>query len=188
MIKILNQYFPGRLFILVATENVLILLGIWAAISYHPGSVHFSAADYPAVFAKALFITVICQFCLYYADIYDLRNVSSKLEICLRVMQALGAAALILAILFYFFPEMRLGAGIVESALLTIVFGILLWRIFVEWLNRAYGAGERILLVGSGTSVQALTRELRGRPDLPINLLGIVEEDALGSSSTLNGL
>jgi sugar transferase (PEP-CTERM system associated) len=187
MIKILNQYFPGRLFILLATENILILLGIWAAISYHPGTVR-SGSDYPVLFGKALLITVICQFCLYYADIYDLRNIGSKLEICLRVMQALGAAALILAMLFYFFPEMRLGAGIVETALLTIVLGILLWRIFIEWLNRAYGAGERILLVGSGNSLQALTRELRGRPDLAINLLGIVEESADSPSSALTGL
>src|SRR3954471_4734826 len=188
MIKILNQYFPGRLFILLATENILILLGIWAAISYHPGSIQFSAADYPVLFGKALLITVICQFCLYYADIYDLRNIGSRLEICLRVMQALGAAALILAVLFYLVPEMRLGAGIVETALLTVVFGILLWRIFIEWLNRAYGAGERILMVGSGNSVQALTRELRGRPDLPLNLLGIVEEDVDSSASALTGL
>src|SRR3954467_2366362 len=187
MIKILNQYFPGRLFILLATENILILLGIFAAISYHPATVH-SAADYPVLFGKALLITVICQFCLYYADIYDLRNIGSRLEICLRVMEALGAAALILALLFYFFPEMRLGAGIVETALLTVVFGILLWRIFIEWLNRAYGAGERILMVGSGNSVQALTRELRGRPDLPLNVLGIVEEDADSSASSLTGL
>ena len=53
----------------------------------------------------------------------------------------------------------------------------------MEWLNRAYGVGERILLVGSGTSVQALTRELRGRPDLPINLLGIVEEEGASMAS-----
>lgn len=187
MIKILNQYFPGRLFILLATENVLILLGIWAGISYHLGSVRLSASD-PTLFGKAVMITLICQFCLYYADIYDLRNIGSKIEICLRVMQALGAAALILATLFYFFPEMRLGGFVVESAILAIVVGILLWRIFVEWLNRAYGAGERILLVGSGASVQALTRELRGRPDLPINLLGIVEEEAGSSAGALNGL
>lgn len=187
MIKVLNQYFPGRLFVLLVTENVLILLGIWVGISYHMGTLRFSMADYPNLFGKAVLITVICQFCLYYADIYDLRNIGSKIEICLRVMQALGAAALILATLFYFFPEMRLGAGIVETALLAIVFGILMWRIFVEWLNRAYGAGERILLVGSGIAVQNLTRELRGRPDLPLNLLGVVEEEVV-TSPTLNGL
>ncbi len=188
MIKVLNQYFPGRLFILLVTENLLIMLGIWAGISYHMGSLLFSMTEYPSLFGKAFLVTVICQFCLYYADIYDLRNIGSKLEICLRVMQALGAAALILATLFYFFPDLRLGAGIVETALLTVVFGILMWRIFVEWLNRAYGAGERILLVGSGNSLHALVRELRGRPDLPLNLLGVVDEDNASAASSLNGL
>lgn len=187
MIKVLNQYFPGRLLVLLVTENVLILLGIWASISYM-GSSHLAPADFPILFGKAFLVTAICQFCLYYADIYDLRNIGSKVEIFLRVMQALGAAALVLATLFYFFPEMRLGAGIVETALLAIVGGILLWRIFVEWINRAYGAGERILLVGSGVAVQNLTRELRGRPDLPINVLGIVEEDGATSSAAFQGL
>jgi sugar transferase (PEP-CTERM system associated) len=187
MIKVLNQYFPGRLFVLLVTENVLILLGIWVGISYHFGSMQITA-DNPALFGKALLVSVICQFCLYYADIYDLRNIGSKLEVCLRVLQALGAAALILAALFSLFPQMRLGAGIVETALLAIVFGIFLWRIFVEWINRAYGAGERILLVGSGNSVHALIRELRGRPDLPITLVGVVEEEGHSGSALLPGL
>src|SRR5258705_1644581 len=126
MIKVLNQYFPGRLFILLVTENVLILLGIWVGISYHLGSMRITSGDNPALFGKALLVTVICQFCLYYADIYDLRNIGSKLEVCLRVLQALGAAALILAALFSLFPQVRLGAGIVETALLAIVLGILL--------------------------------------------------------------
>src|SRR3981081_1548782 len=137
MIKVLNQYFPGRLFVLLVTENVLILLGVWVGISYHLGSLQSTTGENAALFGKALVISAICQFCLYYADVYDLRNVGSKLEVWLRVLQALGVAALIVAALFAVFPQMRLGAGIVETALLAIVFGILLWRVFVEWLNKA---------------------------------------------------
>jgi sugar transferase (PEP-CTERM system associated) len=188
MIKVLNQYFPGRLFVLLVTENVLILMGIWAGVSYRLGSMQITSGENPALFGKALLVTVICQFCLYYADIYDLRNIGSKLEVCLRVLQALGAAALILAALFTLFPQMRLGAGIVETALVAIVLGILMWRIFVEWLNRAYGAGERILLVGSGNSVVSLIRELRGRPDLPITLVGVVDEENHTVSTLIPGL
>ena len=176
MITVLNQYFPGRLFVLLATENLLILLGIWAGVAYHTGGQHVSLITYPTLFGKALLITVICQFCLYYADIYDLRTMSSRIEVLMRVMQALGVAALILATLFYFFPETRLGAGIVETSLLGIVLAILVWRIFIEWVNRAYGAGRRILLVGSGASVQALTRELRLRSDLPLTVIGSVSD------------
>jgi sugar transferase (PEP-CTERM system associated) len=186
MIKVLNQYFPGRLFVLVATENILIMLGIWAGIVYRTGGQSISLLDHPTLFGKALLITVICQFCLYYGDIYDLRTMSSRMEVLMRVMQALGAAALILAALFYFLPETRLGTGIVETSILGIISVILVWRIFIEWLNRAYGAGERLLLVGSGDAGQALTRELRQRPDLPIRMLGAVSDT--GDSHGLTGL
>src|SRR5438270_870044 len=182
MIKVLNQYFAGRLFVLLVTENMLILLGIWAGVSYQMSGRSMSVLAYPALFGKAFLVTVICQVCLYYADIYDLRTISSRIEVLMRVMQALGAAALILAALFYFVPDTRLGAGIVETSLLGIVLVILLWRIFIEWLNRAYGAGERILLIGSGASVYALTRELRNRPDLPISVIGSVSESEAGSA------
>jgi sugar transferase (PEP-CTERM system associated) len=178
MIKILNQYFPGRLFVLLVTENILILIGIWAATSYYVGSPTASLAAFPTLFLKCILITAICQLCFYYADIYDLRSVNSRVEIFFRLLQALGAACLILAILFYLFPDFRLGARVVETSIIATIFVILVWRLLVEWLNRAYSGGERILLVGSGNSVIALAKELRNRPDLPINLLGAVSETA----------
>jgi sugar transferase (PEP-CTERM system associated) len=189
MIKLLNQYFPGRLFVLLVTENVLIMLGLWAVISYRlAGNSTLLVASQATLMAKAFFVTVICQFCLYYADIYDLRSIGSRIEILMRVMQALGAAALILATLFWVLPGARLGAGIVETSLLAIVFGLLFWRIFVEWVNRAYGPGERILLVGSGKQVMDLNRELRQRADLPISIIGAVAEDLYALDAGIAGV
>jgi sugar transferase (PEP-CTERM system associated) len=188
MIKLLNQYFPGRLFVLLVTENVLIMLGLWAAISYKVAANPEVLASQPTLMAKAFFVTVICQFCLYYADIYDLRSIGSRIEILMRVMQALGAAALILATLFYIFPAARLERGVVETSLLAIVFGILFWRIFIEWINRAYGPGERILLVGSGKQVLDLNRELRQRADLPISIIGAVAEEEFASDAGVAGV
>src|SRR5215831_6902715 len=150
MIKVLNQYFPGRLFVLLLTENVLILLGIWAAVAYNTGSLTLTLLGHPQVFGKIFLVTVVCQICLYYGDIYDLRSIGSRVEVLFRVLQALGVAALILASVFYVIPEVRLGSGIIEVSLIGIVLAILSWRILIEWLNRAYGAGERILLVGAG--------------------------------------
>jgi sugar transferase (PEP-CTERM system associated) len=188
MIKVLNQYFPGRLFVLLVTENVLILLGVWAAIAYHVGGATLALMSYPVLYGKALLITAICQCCLYYSDIYDLRNIGSRVEVALRVLQALGVAALILAFLFYLVPSARLGAGIVETSLLAIVLFILMWRVFMEWLNRAYGPGENILLVGSSNSVQALTRELALRRDLPLTVIGAVAEEGAEAEGHMDGV
>ena len=175
MIKVLNQYFPGRLFVLLVTENVLILLAIWGTVSFQLGASEISA--HPTLFLKALVVTAICQLCFYYADIYDLRTIASKVEVFFRLLQALGAAAILLAGLFVLFPDMRLGERVVEISILATVFTILLWRFLVEWLNRTYGGGERILLVGSADAVQDLAREIKHRPDLPIELLGTVSEN-----------
>jgi sugar transferase (PEP-CTERM system associated) len=186
MIKVCNQYFPGRLFVLLFTENALILAGIWAAVAFHVGSLHAALATSPMLIAKSLMITAVCQICFYYADIYDLRTANSKPEVVIRLLEASGAAAMILAATFYLFPEMRLGAGIVETSLLGIIFIILTWRMFVEWVNRSYSAGEQILLVGSGTALVNLARELRLRPDLPIKISGsVAEEGVIGSAEML---
>ncbi len=184
MIKVLNQYFPGRLFVLLVTENVLILLAIWGTLAFQLGPSEI--AQHPSLFLKALVVTGICQLCFYYADIYDLRTITSKIEVFFRLLQALGAAAILLAGLFLAFPDMRMGEKVVEISILATVFTILLWRFLVEWLNRAYGGGERILLVGSAAAVGDLAREIKNRPDLPIELLGTVSE--LEGQTAIEGL
>src|SRR5215831_3692813 len=105
MIKVLNQYFPGRLLVLLATENFLILL-IWAAVSFQLGSQDLTA--HPILIFKAVVATGICQLCLYYADVYDLRSLGSRAEVFFRLLQALGAATLLLAVLFLLFPDIGL--------------------------------------------------------------------------------
>ena len=42
-------------------------------------------------------VTVICQLCLYYNDFYDLTVVHSNRELIVRLLQAAGAASIILA-------------------------------------------------------------------------------------------
>jgi sugar transferase (PEP-CTERM system associated) len=182
VVKILNQYFPGRLLVLLATENLLILIGLWMVMAYQiRGAGFFSPISDPAFFSKAFAITLLCQLCFYYADVYDLRNLRSKVEVAVRVVQAAGAAAIILAIVYYVFPVTRLGEGVVETSLLGIIITIVGWRVLLEWLNRAYGAGERVLLVGSGFAVQELAHVITHRKDLPISVVGIVAEEGQGA-------
>src|SRR6187397_971365 len=117
MIKVLHQYFPARLLILLATENLLILL-IWAFVALQLGG---DAGTYPALIVKALLATTICQLCLYYADIYDLRTVGSRSEVFFRLIQALGAATLLLASLFLLLPDFGLKDRVVEVAVTATV-------------------------------------------------------------------
>src|SRR5947207_15849447 len=62
--------------------------------------------------AKAFLIAFVCQLCLYYGDLYDLRAVRDRRELLVRLLQALGGTSLILAALYFWFPSLVIGRGV----------------------------------------------------------------------------
>lgn len=173
MIKVLNQYVPVRLLVLLVTENLLILL-TWTVVEFQVGE--WDITTYPGLIVWALVATAVCQLCLYYVDIYDLRSVGSRSEVFFRLVQGLGAATLLLAGMFLFIPDMKLNDRVVGIAIVATVFVLLIWRLAAYGLTRAYGTNERVLLVGSSDTVRKLALAVNRRPDLPIELLGVVSE------------
>ena len=188
MIKVLNQYFPGRVLVLLCTENVLIILGVWVAACLYTGRFNFALLYYPALFGKALLITLVCQVCFYFNDLYDLKSISSPLQIVLRLLKTFGMASLVLAFLYLLVPETRFGSGIVETSVIGIAVVVLLWRVLLEWFNRVYAPGDRILIVGTGPHAQSLARQVDGRPDLHMKVIGLVSENGVGPKTGSAGI
>ena len=179
MVKILNQYFPGRVFLLLVTENILIILGIWVAVSLQTGWGAFGLPD-SALVSKALLITAVCQICLYFNDLYDLKSIHSRAQILVRALESFGVASIILALIYLVVPQARFGRGVVETTVLAVALVILLWRVLIEWVHRIYGAGDRILVIGTGAHAAELTRQIAARPDLHLQVTGLVSVNGVG--------
>ena len=60
---------------------------------------------------KTLLAAGVAQACLYYADLYDLRLAADRPELFVRIIQALGAASFILAVVYFWFPALIIGRG-----------------------------------------------------------------------------
>jgi sugar transferase (PEP-CTERM system associated)/polysaccharide deacetylase family protein (PEP-CTERM system associated) len=177
MIRILDRYFPSRLFVMLFAELLLIVLGVWASVSLSIGSVHLSLLAHPLLLGKALLVTGVCQLCFYFNDLYNLPSIRSHWQLLVRLLKALGLACFLLAFIYWVFPEARFGTGIVEALVFACTLIILTWRVALDWLERVYGREERLLIVGSGAIAQALLRQLRGRTDLPLRVIGFVSEN-----------
>jgi sugar transferase (PEP-CTERM system associated) len=188
MVKVLNQYFPGRVILLIFAENALIVLGVWVAVSLYLGLFSFALFYDPAIWSRALLISLIYQVCFYFNDLYDLKSLTSRLEIALRLLRTFGIASLVLAFLYLFVPETRLGSGVVEVSAIAIILAVLLWRVLVEWFNRVYAPGDRILIVGTGPHAQSLASQVAKRPDLHMQVMGLVSEDGLGAKTSSSSL
>jgi sugar transferase (PEP-CTERM system associated) len=160
---------------LIACETILILIAVHTAAFIRLGEREFDriVADLP----EALLIAAITQLCLYLADLYDFRVIGDRRELFVQSVQALGAASLILAFLYFWFPDLVVGRGVFALAaaiIVTLVFG---WRIVFEWTNRHLAPRERLLVVGTNDAAVRLGRELYRRTDLGVEIVGFIDPD-----------
>jgi sugar transferase (PEP-CTERM system associated) len=176
MARVLLRGVTLRATALIACETGVILGSVYVAAFLRLGDV----ADLrwsKNILPQAALIAGVTQLCMYFADLYDFRTVSDRRELFVGAVQALGAAALILAALYFCFPGLIVGRGvfILASCLfVTLLFG---WRMVFEWTSRRVGPRERLLLVGTTDGAVALARELHVRQELGIEIVGFIDPD-----------
>ena len=134
-------------------------------------------ADAAGVF-RVLLIVVMCQVCLHYADLYDLRSIADMRDLLVRLFQALGATSVILAAIYYWFPDWVIGRGAFLLAAALVISLIVGWRFVFAWLTKYAAPRERLLLVGTSPASIELARELfERRQELGVEIVGFVDPD-----------
>ena len=112
MFKFLNVYFPIRLFLLCVSELALIALVFLLATFVRFGGDARLALTYEGGVVRIAVVTGIFMLCMYYFDLYDTLVVSNRREVPARLLQVLGTGTVILAVIYYLYPEVRLARGI----------------------------------------------------------------------------
>ena len=97
--------------------------------------------------AKAGVVAGICQLCLFFADMYDLRVVADRRELFVRLLRALAATTIILAVVYYWFPVLIVGRGVFLLTTAFIIGSILATRLLFDWATSQVQPGERLLLM-----------------------------------------
>ena len=167
-----------RSFILVAGETALLVAAVVIA-SVVIGGPHAweLLTDDTAIF-RVLLIVLVCQLCLHYSDLYDLRTIGSKRDFVSRLMRAIGATSLILGIAYWLFPLLVVEQGVfLLSAALAIVL-VMIWRSAFDAVTSRLAPRENLLLVGTSPAAVLLARELHERRhELGVNIVGFVDPD-----------
>jgi sugar transferase (PEP-CTERM system associated) len=178
MAKILRHRVSWRLLVLIGFESALIIGAVVLAAWLRLGTSAWDLMVAENGWWKAGLVAAVCQLCLYYADLYDLRVVADHRELVVRALQSLGAASLVLALLYYLFPDLILGRGVFLIAAAFVVAIIVGWRLAFSWLARRARPTERLLLVGTGVAAADLVVELRDRrAELGVEIVGFVDTD-----------
>jgi len=177
MYRVLTGSFSVRRFGLVAVEHVVVVLAVAGAAVFRLGSAESLTS--PAVWPRAMLVAAVLQICLYYGDLYDVRTLSDRRDLVTRLVRALGAASVVLAVLYYIVPELIIGRGVIAVASVLIIGLVAGWRVAFEWLSLRGRPTERLLIVGTGNAAVTLARELfERRTELGVELVGFVDSDA----------
>jgi sugar transferase (PEP-CTERM system associated) len=171
---------------LVACEALLILLAVTFAAWIRLGREASDVLFLDQGLLKALVIAIGCQACLYYADLYDLRIVADRRELFVRTLQALGVTSFVMALFYFFFPDLIIGRGVFIIAAALVVVVTIGWRLAFVWASKRSRPRERVLIVGTNPAAVRLARELHERhAELGVAIVGFIDGDPARIGETL---
>ena len=170
--QVFNRYVSTRSATVFAAELLLISGSVAAAAAFQ------STPDLTGNLWKIGLVTLVCQLCLYYNDFYDLTAVQSNRELVVRLMQAGGAASIVLAAIYFVSPALMIGDGIFVSALFVFMVGIFGWRLLFNSMSQSLRLSERILVVGTGETARKVTRQILDQRDFAYSVVGFIDDDA----------
>jgi sugar transferase (PEP-CTERM system associated) len=193
MAKIGGQKVPAKTLWMIASDTVLIVAGLLLA------TVLRFLNDYGTVrenvFARTTFwrfvlVVVVCEFALYFNDLYSSEALNRRDLVALRLLQSLALSCVGLAFIYYLDPTLGLGRGIAALAAPTILGLLLGWRIFVEKTQLFLRGPERLLVLGTDSTGIQLVREIINRPELRYKVVGFLDErgENLGKSLVNPGI
>src|SRR5437764_975449 len=170
--QLFNRYVSTRSLTVFAGELLLIFGSVaLAALFQH-------TPDLAANVWKIALVTIVCQLCLYYNDFYDLTVVHSNRELVVRLLQAGGAASIMLAALYFIQPTLMIGNGIFVSALFVFLIAILGWRLAFNQVTGSLKLEERVLFVGTGEAARKVARQILDQHDFAYRIIGFIDDDA----------
>jgi sugar transferase (PEP-CTERM system associated) len=179
MVRVLRRSLNRRPVALIIGDAVLtaaaVVGGSWSRLGSH--DMAFLFANQHGYFKTAV-VAGTCLACLYLADLYNLRRLADPGEMFVRLIQGLGAASIALALLYYWFPALLIGRGVVVVTSILILGGLATWHAAFTWLGRRLKPRERLLLVGTSQAAVALAREIYGRrEELGVDIVGFIDPD-----------
>ncbi len=191
MVRLFSQYISPKSLLMMALESVLIVLSLLCAIRLRfwnsPDDIA-AYVVYPDFLIQCGIVLVVCLSCFYYNGLYDSHSVVGTAERALRIEQSIGAASLVLGLLYFLMPGLLLSRGVFVIGMLLAMFAVLLGRKFLDQAWQLTAPVQHVVILGTGSLAASLAREINLRNDLTMRLAGFVSASPGPAEESLNGV
>ena len=172
--------------LLIPAETLLLLAaGLLAAFLRLQADAYWELTDNRG-WLKLILLTVVVQTSFYLFDLYNIEEIIRPRRMLINLGAALGAAALILMMLFYWLPVLLLGRGVLFISLTITGAVVALLRVALGYSTGRpeLSTNERVLILGSGPHAIEVARATLQRPASGFQIVGFVDDkpELLGKS------
>lgn len=172
-----SRFSPRILWLILADAAILyggVILAMYIRLGFAGSANELSEKNGWFKIGLAAFV---CLLILYFYDLYDYVVMTNRRELMLRLVQALGIAWALLALLFYFVPPLLIGRGVSVISVPLVLVLLLGWRVFIHMLTGHPEIGEKILVVGTGQTALDTAEAVWERRDAGYRIVGFVSEN-----------
>lgn len=134
---------------------------------------------------KAFFIAAVFQAFLYYFNLYDYTEAYDFLTWGKRLLHALVCAAIIIASVYYCFPEVIVSKDVFTVCVIVALVLIAAWRFGYNLVLTRGWFNQNIIILGSGKLALAILKEILAKKDSGYNALLVVQRS--NDHKRLNG-
>lgn len=174
MLRIANHYVSRLTFLLLMLEFAVSIGAVYLGASLRLlGSTETFHSINPQFFFTSLIVALTIVFSMAVLGMYQISSRESIRKIFLRLMPSLVLALAITILIFYIFPALFLGRGIVGLVFLVAGMGVLAVRAVAFKTAQAGLLRTRIIFLGSGVLA-------RGCHEFAVNRIGNHEFDIIG--------
>jgi sugar transferase (PEP-CTERM system associated) len=187
MVRIGAQRIPQSTLLLLSLDAASVVIGLLTAISLRLRD-HRAIAQYlsgPHIVARFALVILVFGIALYYSDLYDRSSLNSGVEVFMGLLQALGSACLVLAMIYYWDEDISLGRGIAAMSGPAIFALMLGSRAVLSKTSLLLYGPKRVLVVGTGSTGISAVREIISRPELNLKVEGFLDEHGLNIGKSL---
>lgn len=182
MIRLFQQYVSAKSLFLVFLDGALITLALLCAagLRFWNSPPEFSSYVQMPLFAlQALTVVLAFQVCFYYNDLYDANHYRGRNDGFARLGRALGAACLLLGLLYFLVPSLLIGRGVLFIGMALVSVFMVGSRVVIDKTWPLTSPRQKILIVGTGELASAVAREFSRRDDLNVEIAGFVRPDSV---------
>lgn len=186
MITLENRFFPIRSAVCFFVEGGIILVSVLASFLLLRGGGVVGTIALNDAIVRGFVVAFFCQSCMYFLDMYDLKNSQTWQEIFFSLLFAVGFVCIGIGLVTYAVPEFGVEGTMYYLTILLVAIFLLIWRIaFGIYLTRL-APRQNILVVGVGDTARIVGEEINKRERLGFKLVGFVG-DTQGSEVRTGG-